>query len=71
MSKYVRYVVVGSKKLVEHAYSTQLGGGKALQYALDCANHFTMKGNVYGESANGSRELVYRYPVVNSEEEKG
>ena len=58
MSKYARYVVVGSKKLVEHGYSTQIGR-EALNYAIQCADHHSMQGNVYGETTSGERELVY------------
>lgn len=59
MDKYIRYVVVGSKKLTEHAYSSLLGSEKALSFATDCADHHSMNGRVFGESINGDREIVY------------
>ena len=58
MSKYARYVVVGSKKLVEHGYSAQIGAN-ALNYAIQCADHHSMHGSVYGEDTKGNRELIY------------
>lgn len=69
MNKFTRYVVVGSRKPIEHGYSTQLGSSKALEYAVDCANHPTMEGRVFGEAANGSRELVYEFKKPISKQE--
>jgi hypothetical protein len=56
---FKRYVVVGSRRLVEHAYSTELGNVKALDYAIDCADHESMRGKVYGETEDRSRTEVY------------
>ncbi len=69
MSKFTRYIVVGSRKLIEHGYSTMLGDDKARRYAVDCANHYTMQGSVYGETRDGSRQLVYTFKD-NSKQEK-
>lgn len=68
MKKFSRYVVVGSRRHVEHGYSTQLGASVALSYATDCADHPVMKGRVFGESDDGSRQLVYTSPLF---KEKG
>lgn len=66
MKKFERYVVVGTKRLGEHGYSTRLGDQKALNYAIECADHFTMSGRVFGESSDGSRELIYTHKEPNS-----
>jgi hypothetical protein len=58
-NQYKRYVVVGSKKLGEHGYSTALGTSQALDYAIQCADHHSMYGRVFGETSEGYRELVY------------
>lgn len=68
MNKYERYVVVGSRKLTEHGYSTKVHN--ALQYAIDCADHYTMKGRVFGESSDGSRTLVYTHKEDNPKEKE-
>lgn len=61
MNKYVKYVAVGQEKGVEHAYSTKIGHMKALNTAINCADHPSMKGQVFGELEDGSRVLVYSY----------
>jgi hypothetical protein len=68
MRKYTRYVVVGGKKLTEHGYSTQLGNQNALNYAIECADHHSMNGRVFGENNDGSRELIYANNNRNSQE---
>lgn len=67
MNKYTRYVVVGSKKVTEHGYSTQLGNQNALNYAINCADHHSMIGRVFGENNDGSRELIYTSNYNNKE----
>ncbi len=64
MSKYKRYVVVGSKKLIEHSYDASLNNSYV--YAVDCANHPTMQGRVFGEGFDGSRALLYTFKNPNS-----
>jgi hypothetical protein len=58
MKRYKRYVVVGAKRLSEHSYSTEIGR-ESVNFAISCADHPSMKGRVFGESFDGSRELVY------------
>jgi len=69
MNKYERYVVVGSRRLVEHSYNLAIGSREALRYAVDCADHFTMQGRVFGEDRTGARTLVYVSTKGNSKEE--
>lgn len=61
MNKYVKYVAVGQDKGIEHPYSTKLGNVNALNTAINCADHPSMRGQVFGEKEDGSRELVYSY----------
>lgn len=59
MKKYVRYIVEGSKKLQEHSYSAEINHREALNYAIQCADHKSMAGKVYGLTTNGEKHLIY------------
>ena len=56
--KAIRYEVTGTKKLETHSYSPELGD-EALQFAIDCADHPSMEGEVYAVCEDESRERVY------------
>lgn len=56
MSEFVRYLVIGKENLRQHSYSTQIKD--AFLHAVTCADHWTMRGDIYGEKKSGERILV-------------
>jgi len=56
-TNFVRYLVVGKETLSSHAYSTLIPDAKS--YAIDCAMHKTMLGDVFGIDAQGKKNLIF------------